>query len=97
MKYGRPVDHGDTTRLIDVVEIPHPLPFGETPEGFLRIMFPQFDDFVQVPESAKASDVVVAADLGDPASFRDGKEYRTEKAVEAAAVEAANIDEIHAA
>lgn len=53
MKYGRPVDHGADIRLVDVVDIPAPLPpWAATPDIFIARMFPDNHDFMRVADDA---------------------------------------------
>lgn len=47
-KYGRPVDHGDSTRLVDIVEIPSDV---TDADAWLRRMYaPHVDDWVAAGE-----------------------------------------------
>lgn len=46
---------------MDVVEVPEPVPFGDTPEGFLAIMFPGVEGFSLVHDDTEAG----AVDMGD--------------------------------
>jgi len=58
MKYGRDVDCGDSHRLIDVVEIPDPIPNGlETTERWLSIQFPTLGGFFVVQDWNLSGDV----------------------------------------
>jgi len=56
-KYGRPVDHsaaqnGSDIRMIDVVEVPDPLPsWAANAAAWLAKQFPTLTGFVQIPDS----------------------------------------------
>lgn len=63
MKYARTIDQstaqdGSDVRLLDVIEIPEPLPdWAATSVDYISRIFPDFDGFIQVADDAQDGDV----------------------------------------
>lgn len=85
LKYARTVHNGDSNRLVDVTEIPDPLPeWAETPEAFIAQMYLGVEGFKQVPENAVSGSI----DNGD------GTYTTPDELIAIAAVRAADITRI---